>query len=72
MPTNPLKKAAEAGSAPRVTPQERCDELNAYLRGERPAEYGDHAGKYLYPPRTDVRWIVHNGRPTIESVAGRG
>ena len=55
-----------------VTPQERCDQLNAYLRGERPAEYGDHAGKYLYPPRTDLSWIVHNDRPTSESVARMG
>jgi hypothetical protein len=42
--------------------QETCDHLNAYLRGEVPGVKGE----FIDHKRSDVHWVVRNGKPEIE------
>jgi len=69
MSTNPLKKRTEEQAQPKRSAQDWCDRGNALLAGLIPFEHGKQfAGTYQSPPRTDVRWVVRNGRPVIELV----
>lgn len=63
---NPLKSKDPQISTKR-TAQEWCDRGNAILAGQIPMEHGKNAGQFMY--REDVRWIVRNGRPSLEPAA---
>lgn len=43
------------------TAQEWCDIGNARLAGREPYSDGE------YRPRSDIYWVVENGRPTIRT-----
>jgi hypothetical protein len=55
-------RLAKSEAPPKLAPQETCDMLNAYLRGE---VTGVH-GKFIEKRRSDVHWVVRYGKPEIE------
>lgn len=55
-------RLAKSETPPKLTPQETCDRLNAYLRGEVPGVKGE----FIDRKRSDVHWVVRDGKPAIE------
>lgn len=49
---------------PRKSAQQICDEGNLRLAGLAPYTCKKYAGQYHR--RDDIRWVVRDGRPTLE------
>lgn len=65
MSTNPIKQRIPE-SKPKLSAQEWCDRGNRILAGIEPMTEGKHAGEYMR--RTDVHWVLRDGRCVIEWV----